>query len=252
MKKIIIHFLSLYRSSKHKFNMFRQNNWRRIEHLSAKTKISKEWNGTSYGGFYVHPDLLQPSNLVVSIGIGKDISFDLSLISKYQSQVFAFDPTPKSLEWLATQALPDAFKYFGYGIDASINGHVTFYLPRDKNAVSASTQLSDVMNEQDQISVEMRTFNELVKLLPHKRISVLKMDIEGAEYDVLPSLFDDPTVQIDQLLVEFHDRMFPHEQKPKSIEAVNFLKEKGYVIFGCSISSEEISFIHQSCLAAHV
>jgi hypothetical protein len=35
---------------------------------------------------------------------------------------------------------------------------------------------------------------------------------------------------------------------PMSIKSVEFLKEKGYAIFGASISSEEISFIHHSVL----
>jgi hypothetical protein len=73
------------------------------------------------------------------------------------------------------------------------------------------------------------------------------MDIEGAEYDVLETIFEDPEVQIDQILVEFHDRMFEAEI-PMSIKSVEFLKEKGYAIFGASISSEEISFIHHSVL----
>jgi hypothetical protein len=72
------------------------------------------------------------------------------------------------------------------------------------------------------------------------------MDIEGAEYEVLETLFEDPEVQIDQLLIEFHDRMFKATDPHLSQRSAAFLKQKGYVPFGCSLSSEEVSFIHQS------
>ena len=72
------------------------------------------------------------------------------------------------------------------------------------------------------------------------------MDIEGAEYEVLETLFEDSEVQIDQLLVEFHDRMFKDTHPHLSQKSAAYLKLKGYVPFGCSLSSEEVSFIHQS------
>jgi FkbM family methyltransferase len=183
---------------------------------------------------------------VVSVGIGKDISFDLALIKKYKLQVYAYDPTPKSLNWLQTQQLPPTFQYFDFGLHATIDGEVTFYLPKDERAVSASTKISAVMNENEAIIVQMRTFKELLKTLPSKHISIFKMDIEGAEYEVLETLFEDPDVQIDQLLIEFHDRMFKATHPHLSQKSAAFLKQKGYVPFGCSLSSEEVSFIHQS------
>ncbi len=248
MKSTLIKILQYYRASKHKIKMLRANKWRIETHLQPTEQLHKEWHGTIYGGFYVHPDILKQNDCVVSIGIGKDISFDRSLINKYKVQVFAFDPTPKSIEWLENQKnLPVGFKYFNFGISADCDGKMTFFLPKDSKAVSASLQLSSVMSESNSIQVEMRTFKSLVSILPTKKISILKMDIEGAEYDVLETIFDDPEVKIDQILVEFHDRMFETEI-PMSIKSVAFLKEKGYMIFGASISSEEISFIHHSVL----
>lgn len=226
--------------------MFIEHKWQLLPFLKPSISIKKRWHGSIYGGFYIHPSLLQPNNLVISVGIGKDISFDLALINKYKLHVYAYDPTPKSLNWLKTQQLPSQFQYFDFGLDAKLNGDATFYLPKDERAISASTKISDVMNQNGAIKVQMRTFKELLKTLPSKHISIFKMDIEGAEYEVLETLFEDPEVQIDQLLVEFHDRMFKAIHPHLSQKSAAFLKQKGYLPFGCSLSSEEVSFIHHS------
>lgn len=248
MKIFLISILASYRAIKHKLKMFIAHNWQLLPFLRPSVRIEKKWFGSIYGGFYVHPAILKPQDLVVSIGIGKDISFDLALINKYNVRVYAFDPTPKSLEWLKSQNLPATFQYADFGLDATINGEVTFYLPKDERAVSASTKMSDVMNEAQAIKVQMRTFDNLLLNLPSKHIAILKIDIEGAEYEVLETLFNDPEVRIDQLLVEFHDRMFKDIDPHLSKKSAAYLAQKGYVPFGCSVSSEEISFIHSSLI----
>lgn len=248
MKSILINILKYYRAAKHKLNMYRKNNWGIAKHLKPSLRLKKEWHGSLYGGFYVHPIVIQSEAIVISIGIGKDISFDRSLLKNHAVRVYAYDPTPKSIEWLQQLTnLPNNFTYFDFGITAQQDGKMTFYLPKDKRAVSASLELSEVMDQDDTVEVEMKTFESLLKTIPGKHISILKMDIEGAEYEVIESLFSDPEVQIDQLLIEFHDRMFD-TPVARSAQSVAFLKEQGYEIFGCSISSEEVSFIHHSVL----
>ena len=50
------------------------------------------WFGSEYGGFYVYDDCLSPDSIVLSFGVGKDITFDLELIDKIGLPVYAFDP----------------------------------------------------------------------------------------------------------------------------------------------------------------
>lgn len=57
--------------------------------------------GSSYGGWSICPDLLDSKSIVYSLGIGEDISFDLELIERFGTSIYAFDPTPKSLDWLS-------------------------------------------------------------------------------------------------------------------------------------------------------
>jgi hypothetical protein len=76
--------------------------------------------------------------------------------------------------------------------------------------------------------------------LGHRSIDVLKMDIEGAEYDVISDLLSS-RVQVDQLLVEFHHR-WPEIGLLKTRNTVDQLNSAGFRIFDISPSGEEFSF----------
>jgi hypothetical protein len=77
--------------------------------------------------------------------------------------------------------------------------------------------------------------------LGHEKIDLMKMDIEGAEYEVIEDIIQSP-VPILQLLIEFHHR-FPYLGVRKSKEAISRLNQAGFKIFHVSPSGEEISFI---------
>lgn len=179
---------------------------------------------------------------VYSFGIGTDISFDLALIHIYQAHVTAFDPTPESIQWLKQQDLPDKFEYYAYGLGAE-DGRARFFIPSKENHISHSVY-RDIPESDDYIEVEMRTIGSLLKLTKHSRIDILKMDIEGSEYDVI-----DQILQMEkppsQLLIEFHHR-FPSIGLHKTREAVQKILGSGYRISSISVSGEEYSFIKLS------
>jgi len=79
-------------------------------------KCNFKWFGNDYGGFYICPDLLKYNNgekIIYSIGIGEDISFDLDIIKEFPNcKIYAFDPTPKSIEWIKKQHLPKNMIFF--------------------------------------------------------------------------------------------------------------------------------------------
>jgi FkbM family methyltransferase len=53
--------------------------------------------------------------------------------------------------------------------------------------------------------LEVRRLQTIFQSLGHKHVDVLKMDIEGSEYEVIDDLCD-LHLRIDQVLVEFHHR----------------------------------------------
>ncbi len=217
----------------------------KVTHLKKGIKCKNIWYGNKYGGFYACPDLLNENSIVYSFGIGQDISFDTAMIENHNCHVFGFDPTPKSINWVNNQELPSKFIFFNYGI-SNKSGLADFYLPKNSEHVSGSLTVQNNINVMEKVTVKMKSIEDIANELGHKHIDVLKMDIEGAEYDVVENILNSK-ISIAQILIEFHDRFFIKE-KLKSRQTIKKLNNYGYEIFAVSDTFEEISFIKKSFL----
>jgi len=195
------------------------------------------------GGWWFSPDNLGENSIVYSLGVGDEIDFDLSIIDKYGVEVFAFDPTPTSIDMLDASKLPDRFHFHPWAVTAT-DGTLSFY-PRLKKDGSKSdvmfTMIPELETKDDVIEVAAYCLSSISSKLGHDRIDVMKMDIEGAEYEVLEGLLDSP-VKPDQLLVEFHHR-FVDNGLQKTYKLIERLRECGYRIFAISEIGREISFM---------
>jgi FkbM family methyltransferase len=92
-----------------------------------------------------------------------------------------------------------------------------------------SNEASTIINQSEGETVQVRTWKHFCNEYNIKKISVLKINIEGSEYDLLDSLTDDDFDNIDQIAVSFHDWMIP-EWKSKTERAIKILKSKNYDI----------------------
>jgi len=217
----------------------------KYNHIKIGLRSKVKWYGNKYGGFYLNPDLLSDQSIIYSFGIGEDISFDQSLIENRQCKVYGFDPTPKSIAWCMSQDLPANFHFYPFGI-SNKTGKEMFHLPKNKDHVSGSLVLQDNVSDKDMVEVEMQSFSDIVKMLKHDRIDVLKMDIEGSEYNIITDILQS-SVEIDQIAIELHERFFD-DGKDKTIQLVNDMKHNGYDLFAISDSYEEVSFVRRDAL----
>ena len=203
-------------------------------------KKDKQWVGNSYGGFYVANNSLSINSIVYSIGIGEDVSFDLNIIEKYNCKIFAYDPTPKSVNWVNKNVSNNNFNFFPRGISQE-KGSRLFYLPKDNKHVSGSLEKISTVNEEMAVELEFDTLkNQMIKN-NHKKIDLLKMDIEGSEYDVIESILNEK-IEIDQILVEFHPHLVQNGRE-KTKCSINKLESYGYKCFARSNTFLEYSFI---------
>ena len=185
----------------------------------------------------VCPTLLSSPSVVYSVGVGEDISFDLGLISRFGVTVHAFDPTPRSIAWSRAQSLPEAFVLHPIGL-AGYDGTARFHPPKDARFVSYSQ--IDSGSRGEVVEAPVRRLATVMSELHHQSIDLLKMDIDGTEYEVLKDMLSSG-VQVRQLLVEFHHR-WPGIGVHRTKEAIRKLNEAGYRIFHISPSGEEYSF----------
>jgi FkbM family methyltransferase len=198
-----------------------------------------------YGDWRIDTARLNRDSTVYSLGVGDNIDLDLGLVADIGCHVHAFDPTPSTAAWLADAALPPLFHFHPWAVTAA-DGTMTLY-PRVKKDGTLDRVMYTLVPEDaargNGIDVTAVTLATAMKSLNHARIDLLKMDIEGAEYEVLESVLTlDPLPT--QLLVEFHHR-FPGIGVAKTAAIVGRLRDAGYCIMGIAVSGREISFIRE-------
>jgi FkbM family methyltransferase len=185
------------------------------------------------------PEALVDRPLVYSFGVGEDVSFDLELIRRFDATIHAFDPTPRSIAWIASQQLPGSFHFHPCGI-ADRDGVCSFLPPANPAHVSHTMIARESASPPLELPVKrMRSF---LAELQHSRLDLLKMDIEGAEYTVIDDLVASGIV-VKQLLVEFHHR-WKEVGVSKTKQAVRKLNAAGYRIFAVSPNGEEYGFLN--------
>lgn len=199
--------------------------------------------GTTYGGWWYNASEIDTNTVVYSIGLGTDTSWDEEMIKTHGLQVWGFDPTPKAIAHvqgrMQLKELPkDLFHFTREGLGTN-RGTATFTMPR--NPAHASARIGNHPR------VSNRTFLARINTLDgwmnrhrHAWVDVLKMDVEGSEYDVLEDWIARQSFPMRQLLVEFHQR-FERSFAPRHRRVLSGLRANGFVVMGPN-GNREVSF----------
>ena len=195
--------------------------------------------GSEYGGWSILPNLLDKNSVCYLVGVGTDISFDIAVMEKFGCQVHAFDPTPISKSWIESQNLPSLFHFHAVGL-AAADGEFTLHAPSAAGHVSFSMNGNGDTNTKDTVKLPLQRTASIMKGLGHSHIDLLKMDIEGFEYDVIDDIIKS-SIRPKQWLIEFHHTMYNHT-RAETDAAVKTLRENGYRLFSVSNIGHEYSF----------
>lgn len=221
----------------------RRLRFRQLHRADARVRY-REY-GSDYGSWPVIEGSLDAASVVYSVGVGEDLSFDLAVTQLYGCTIDAFDPTPRSLAWVARQSLPPTIRVHPYGL-AARQGVLRFAEPRRDGHVSYSAVTDGVggAGAADGAVVELpvRALDDLMAQLGHTRIDYLKMDIEGSEYEVIADMVA-KTIAPAQLCIEFHHGMHGYSDDDTRL-AVERLRGLGYRLHYVADAGREYGF-HQ-------
>jgi FkbM family methyltransferase len=213
----------------------------RAPSINVQIKVPHTVYGSTYGGWPVINESLNADGIVYSFGLGEDISFDIDIIKKFNCQVYGFDPTPRVHEWLSKQSLPSQLHIHPWGIAAQ-DGTIKLYPPKNPAHVSHAISGSDT-SRTDFIDVPSKRFSSIQQQLGHKTIAILKMDIEGFEYDVIDDLLTLGNLP-KQILIEFHHLMYSISMET-TMQAIKKMNKAGYSIFYISETGREFGFVKE-------
>lgn len=181
-----------------------------------------------------------------SFGIGEDTHFEEYMLNSYEkSLVYAFDPTPKSVSFVKPLEKNNRFHFKSVGLSDK-NEETIFLMPNNENNVSCSViDHSGVGNTS--IPVKMNTLKTLMDEYDVKHIDILKMDIEGSEFKVMPQIFASGIFP-DQICVELHERFFRWKEKRTFRAFFDLMHANNYVLVYASKSKEEFTFVRKDYL----
>lgn len=197
-------------------------------------------DGSVYGGWWYDDMAIQEGAVIYSFGLGEDTSWDEALIRRGAS-VYGFDPTPKSAAYVESRLElkngPGIFHHTKEGLWTE-DTTLTFTLP--DNPQHVSLRAGEHKGKQGTISLKVNTLSNFLIANGHSKIDILKIDIEGAEYDFLEQLLKDNFFPFEQLLVEFHSRFYESGKEKHDRLLLDMLKS-GFAI-ARNENDQEISF----------
>lgn len=167
---------------------------------------------------------LNSTSAVLCGGAGNDISFEQALIERYHCRVVLLDPSPTGLVTVERVGLPsDVLQFLPLGL-AGQNGHLEFAAPVDEAEGSFVGGHSSGTKTH---RFECKTLATVMAELGWAEIDLLKIDIEGCEYDVIAQLIAGK-VRVKQLCVEFHHGQTFGRSSATTVRAILALRRAGY------------------------
>jgi FkbM family methyltransferase len=235
--------------------------YRQAKGVAPRLPVSKHnYNlvnfGTNLGGW----TFIDTGNLhnatIISCGLGEDASFDIEFASHYNAKVIIVDPTPRAIthfkqinerlghkrERAYSDSGPQPIEAYDLSHLTSSNfvlftkalwnqsKNLRFYSPKNPDHVSHSivNYQNNYRTDTDFIEVEAITIDELFRNFALDSIPLIKLDIEGAEIEVILDMLDKKILP-HQVLVEYDEMSTLTKSSKTRIEAThNALVINGY------------------------
>jgi FkbM family methyltransferase len=221
-------------------------------YLPARTlEIPTETHGAATAGYEISPQALSQGSVVYSLGVGSNISFDLSIIQRHGVTVFAFDPTPESAAFVGRSPTPKEFQFRQIGVAAEDGTMELRTIKPGNKLYRPATLLQIKEKEPSTITVKVQSLASIMRDLQHESIDLLKMDIEGGEYGVLEGLLR-TSIRPRQIVMEYHPHLINLEHHGhlfgelgwrRTRESIDTLLQAGYRLFHVAEKGMQFSFI---------
>lgn len=198
--------------------------------------------GSRYGRWAVETRNLSPATQLISFGLGDDVSFELALMQRFGCVVTGFDPTPAAVDHMRRLQHVAGLTWHAYALFTH-DGRVEFQLPPVEAADQVSASATAVYSGSQSVTVPCLTLRGALKMCSVERPDIIKLDIEGAEYDVLNMALDEGALTgTSQLLVEFH-HFLPGMQASQTRQMIGRLQATGLRIAWVGRTNHEHLFV---------
>jgi FkbM family methyltransferase len=202
--------------------------------------------GSEYGGKYIMPSLIGEKSTIITCGVGEDITFNEEMNNRFGCYSVGVDPTIKSWNYIETEK--SHLHYFKLIKKAlwKNNDIIKLHKNVNPNWVSESIFAEHNAAGEDTHDAETITIPELLDR--YLDVSVLSLDIEGAEFEIIMSL---NKLEVPQVVIEFH-HFCCREKTIKDTETclrkMNRLGYEAWFQRDTETFLKEVTFIHNNAM----
>ncbi len=129
---------------------------------------------------------LAPGGTGYCVGAGADVSFDLELIRRLDMRVRCVDPVREYIDAAIASAAGEP-RFSAYHAAIAVHDG-PLRMQQTHHPGSRSLSSAELYDTHDFVEIPGRTLPSLMAELGDERIDLLKLDIEGGEYEVMPTL----------------------------------------------------------------
>ena len=162
---------------------------------------------------------LNSDSVVVDLG-GYRGDFANNIHSKFNCNVYVFEPFKDFYNVIEGRFKSnEKIKVFNYGISDKTSTE-NFYFCNDGSSLVSVQRFSKEENKPVSI-VEVKSFNEVYEEFNFDTIDLLKINVEGSEYEILENIFENNyTTKIKNFQIQFHPEPPDAEEAYKRISKV--------------------------------
>jgi len=195
--------------------------------------------GVSYGSWIMPEGVVEPSWTCYCVGAGGDVTFDLDLVRRYGATVRAVEPVPGYVQEAIEAGRGEPRYSVHQAAITTADGPVRMQVTHDSG--SRSVSLAGLYESDTFVELPGRSLASLMSELGDDHIDLLKLDVEGAEYDLLPTL-DLRGFGVKVFAIQLH-----HTGTVAQARAlINHLHDQGYEPVACK-PAVKLTFVREDC-----
>lgn len=192
--------------------------------------------------YYMFKPRFSTTSTIVDVGCGFDADFSVYMMDKYGLRAIGIDPTLKhkgSLDSLSKKT-NSRFLHKLWAISAN-DGKIVFNESVDNVSGSILENHQNIKSGAiKKYEVESISLENLPRCLKLEKIEYIKLDIEGAEYDLIDKLKKGDLDKYNQIFIEFHHHALPQYSQKDTLDRVKKIESLGFKSF--SVDNHDFLF----------
>jgi FkbM family methyltransferase len=199
---------------------------------SDKIAIREIWKSGVYNQFEI-----KPNYVIVDIGAHIGSFAIYAAFKAPKGRVFAYEASKENYDLLVTNKKLnhcDNLKTYHQAVTGK-DGKICFTIRKNQ----ALNSVFSFPNDKKKITVSSKSLASILKDNHLPKIDLLKIDVEGSEYDILLSSSQETMAKINALVIEYHELV---GSKKRVADLKKFLEIQGFKVKIYGLSLQKLVF----------